>query len=568
MKNIFLLMMVLLPFILPAQQWNEKKVTEYWQSGRTLPLEFYAHCKKIPLKLQNDKGYNVLVDVAHQCNFAAMWKLPPRLHRLGYRSHSGHAALNSVLEPGGRSRMRLPYDMEGKVRPFGWCPNLSYNVVITAQGNPDYQHYTVDEIRQLKKFVEEGGSLVVMAHPVAVEKMAGWSLNALLKEFGAEIGKAEKYKGRSFATFHPGNDWEVVEKGEQNPVEIRRDFGRGRVVALGHAGAWEYVEKDRQAATSQAIDRHMEETMVWLCEKQKPVGGYFPVRTGGGGDIYPELESVVDGIVVYYSANQKEDLLHTIREEFPKITRQIYSWYPSKPTREPMYLILCAGNGGGWAVNAFKPKENGVISLQSRGIISIYAHELAHTMKGPINDKGETAGLPPIGNSGEAHAGWFQGKINAIYDESLQGKPNRACDRIFRDTCFRNLDFTQYYENESGRKKFGKGKDWDKTWYIWQRLDDVYGPSWYPRWKWIQHMRWADKPEYRLSWEEMTEDMSIAVGEDLFPFMHECGICLNRKSIGKVEFQGKKLKLKPADIPVITPGKVRLEQIEDYKREL
>ena len=92
--------------------------------------------------------------------------------------------------------------------------------------------------------------------------------------------------------------------------------------------------------------------------------------------------------MVYYAENQIIPLLNVITAEFPKITRQIYEWYPSKPTSEPMYLLLCAGNGGGWAVNAFKPKENGIISLNPDGIISIYAHELAHTMKVPVNDKG------------------------------------------------------------------------------------------------------------------------------------------------------------------------------------
>ena len=57
--------------------------------------------------------------------------------------------------------------------------------------------------------------------------------------------------------------------------------------------------------------------------------------------------------------------------------------------------------------------------------------------------------------------------------------------------------------------------------------------------------------------------MSIAIGADLFPFMRECGIGLNRENIGKIEFQGKKMKLKPAKIEFINPGEVRLEKIVD-----
>ncbi|MCJ7580805.1 MAG: hypothetical protein MUP98_09770 [Candidatus Aminicenantes bacterium] len=36
------------------------------------------------------------------------------------------------------------------------------------------------------------------------------------------------------------------------------------------------------------------------------------------------------------------------------------------------------------------------ISLDRLGIISIFAHELAHTMFGPVNDRGEVAGRVPI----------------------------------------------------------------------------------------------------------------------------------------------------------------------------
>lgn len=79
-------------------------------------------------------------------------------------------------------------------------------------------------------------------------------------------------------------------------------------------------------------------------------------------------------------------------------------------------------------------------------------------MKGPVNDKGETAGVPPIPNSGEAHAGWFQGKINAMYNSDLLSKPNRYCDKVFKEAYFKDIDFTKYYENEALRERFGKLK--------------------------------------------------------------------------------------------------------------
>ena len=100
----------------------------------------------------------------------------------------------------------------------------------------------------------------------------------------------------------------------------------------------------------------------------------------------------LDGFVVYYTPNMDEKLKQTVVTEMPRITKQIMAWHPSTPTPEPMYLLLAAGGGGGWAVNAYKPKENGIISTDIEGLIGIYAHELAHTLGGPANAKGEKAG--------------------------------------------------------------------------------------------------------------------------------------------------------------------------------
>lgn len=570
MKNIllnFILLFTVCPISL-AQKMTDEEVTRYWHTGKTLPIEYYEYSTKIPLDLKNDNGYNVLLDVAHQCDFATMWQFPVRLHKLGYRAHSSHASLNSVLSQDGVSRRRIPYDMKNGIRPFAWCPNLKYNVVVTDQTNPDAQPYTKKEIDYLKAFVEEGGGLVIMANPIAEDRKQNWSLNTLLKAFGAELGNNVQ-KGKLKATsLIPTDTWSIDEQYEGTPVQMRREFGKGRIIVFGNASRFDYTGKDSELPANKITNELVANCMAWLCEHQQPVGGFFPVKTGGGGDIYPENEIKTDGIIIFYAENQLPELLNVITTEFPKITQQICEWYPSKPTLEPMYLLLCAGNGGGWAVNAFKPKENGVISLKPDGIISIYAHELAHTMKGPVNEKGETAGLPPIPNSGEAHAGWFQGKINAMYNPDLSSKPNRNCDKIFKEPYFKAIDFTQYYENEALRKKFGKTKDWNKTWYIWQRLDDIYGPTWYTRWKWMQHIRWQDTPQHKLTWEEMVEDMSIAVGHDLFPFITQCGIQLARDTMGTVTFRNKEIKLLPARIDVTVPGPVRLEAIKDYKKEL
>jgi len=115
--------------------------------------------------------------------------------------------------------------------------------------------------------------------------------------------------------------------------------------------------------------------------------------------------------------------------------------------------------------------------------------------------------------------------------------------------------------------KFGKGFGWTKLWWVWQKLDDRYGPTWYPRWYWVRATRWAESNKAQ-SWDETIEDMSIAVGEDLFPFFKKIGTTLNKERFEKVDFQGKTLTLPVAPLDLEPAGNVNLSAIGDYKLPL
>jgi hypothetical protein len=59
----------------------------------------------------------------------------------------------------------------------------------------------------------------------------------------------------------------------------------------------------------------------------------------------------------------------------------------------------------------------------------------------------------------------------------------------------------------------------------------------------------------------MIEDMSIAVGEDLFPFFIKLGTTLKKSRLESIEYQGKKINLPVAPIEVTPAGPVRIEGI-------
>jgi len=514
--------------------WTDEQITEFWTSGKTLPSEVL---KQFPLPEQpvlNDKGYNILIDMAHECSFNTLWTLPEQLNKLGYRSIGSHAVINSVLNPDGESRIRMVYDTINKIHPFVLMPNPEIQVIVTVQNNPESQIYTDQELQAMKEFVGSGGGILAQGKS-ACEQIA--------RAF--DLAKTE----------------EQIQK---------FDDLNGRILLTPSASTFRHQNKASREEKDLA-DVELGKALEWLVGEQKSLRDEprYPEPMWGGGGIYPELEDNFNNIVFYWAANQKEELLKTVNVDVPKAQKFIQERLPSKPTAEPMYLILCAGSGGGWAVNAYRPKENGIISLDTHGILSIFGHELAHTMHGPTNDDGVVAGIAPIPNRGEAHAGWFQGKVNALFKESLLTESNRNCNSMFNyDPEGNALDLATHYENEALNKEWGKGKDWTKTWYIWQKLDDRYGPGWYPRWKYVQHSRWRNDPEHRLSWDEMVEDMSIAVGEDLFPFMQKLGTTLEKYRLEEIEFSGELITLEPAPIEITPGGPVRNEPIGDFKKKL
>jgi hypothetical protein len=363
-----------------------------------------------------------------------------------------------------------------------------------------------------------------------------------------------------------GPDWESVEQGADGGTVIaRRTFGKGCVVLVGNLGLL-HVEDNDADEVKAAKRKRLGKIMTWGAAGSKPVGGEprLPDAMWGGGGIYPELEQRVGSLVVYYARNQKGDLLDTVRNDLPAVGKQLQAWLPSEVRDEPMFLVLSAGGGGGWAVNAYLPKEVGIISLEPIGVISVFAHELAHTMAGPPNDKGGVAAQWPQGNQGESHAGWFQGKIVAKYTDD---KTVKDCNRLFDiDPTGSAIDLAA--PESEVNKKFGNGAEWLKIWWVFQKLDERYGPTWYPRWRWVQYTRWADTPDKQLTWDETVEDMSIAVGEDLFPFFRKIGTTLKRDRLESIEFQGETIELPAAQIDITMAGEARLGEIGDYTKPL
>jgi len=533
-----------------------------------------------PLYDAEDNGINILLDHAHQFLFYTAWSIPPAVREGGFRVIGSQATLNTVLTPGQLSRVRIGQE---KQRPFDKWPNPKFNAVITYQSNPESQKYPPGEVEAVRKFVEAGGGLIIMGGGIhSDDKVQLWPINSLAKEFGAAFeSRASKppytdlgdpltealelpESGRVPALSLDASWRMLIHGANDTPILAIREFGEGRIAIMSDLKMTEWGKDSPKNTTKskKANGTFLHGLLYWITADQTPAGGSrkLPKEAWGGGAIYPELQAEVGNITVFYAENQKESSMKAITDDMPEIKAKIENWLPSAPPPGRMYLILSSGGGGGWAVNAYAPKEVGIISLKPEGILSVFAHELAHTMAGPPNDKGEVAGRLPRVFS-EAHAGWFQGKVGALRTGKRVGhEPNKLFDK---DSDGKTIDLANL-----GREKDANRKGWNKLWWLWQKLDDRYGTTWYPRWMWVKNVRWQDDPDRRLSWDEVVEDMSIAVGEDLFPFFREIGTTLQKERFPTAVFMEQTIELPIAQIEITPAGEARLEPIGDYKEKL
>ena len=196
------------------------------KQGQTIPAEMAGTLELPRQRVRNDTGINVLTDLAHQATFVAMWSLPRELRNEGFRVSGSQATLNTVLDSANHSRVRM---RAGNRRPFAWWPNAKWDVVFTFQESPLGQVYLPEEIAALQDYVQSGGGLVVACgNQFDQQRIDPWSLNRLLKGFGAELrARSDRADDRRVTTLSLQPQWEVIRQGEKGlPVVAPADMGQ------------------------------------------------------------------------------------------------------------------------------------------------------------------------------------------------------------------------------------------------------------------------------------------------------------------------------------------------------
>jgi hypothetical protein len=463
-----------------------------------------------------DTGINVLFDSSHQFTFFHHWQCQAALRQAGYRVTGNQASLHRALAPGTQMRVRDQATHAWNIqRAFTTLPAPAYDVAFLYQ-HAIVQPYLPEEKAALRRFLEAGGGAVVDA------SVPGSPLAALLEEYGARLPadavEVALLPGQSIPGANPAawngprraadlsSDWQAVVGGGPNRATVAtRRVGKGVIVLL--------ADQQLLRLKIDAKERPHRELLAWAVAKAAGAANpraderRVPWEPEGlGGAFYPENQIDVGGIRVLYSDNQLAETIALAKTRFPEVVALLQKMLPTPPNPGDAYYInLAAGDGGGWAENAVTPKMAGTISTKPDGILSVLAHELAHTMYGPEAFDGTPGCRMPAWWS-EAHAGWFQRKVirEMGFGEKWPYWP-RALANL--DPTLGAVDLANLAEDQMRLA-------WDKAWFLWSILDARYGPAWYPQWLAYVHRKF-NEPKRLLTMDEYVLSISESVGEDV-----------------------------------------------------
>lgn len=473
-----------------------------------------------------DTGINVLLDSSHQFNFFTHWRVQSAIRNQGHRVCGNQAALHHALTPGTQMRVRKQDDHSwGTSRPMTEIPAPEFDVVYTYQHGKS-QPYLDDEKKALRRFLEEGGGLILDGStadsPIAE---VAEQLGATLCDESAKVtaqndtvpGFDEDFFPHKFNVAQFSDDWTVLlGDGEVRGVLAYREFGKGRILLLSDQGLLHGKDHPNGKLLSWMVTKVAGDTKPRDDERR------IPWEYGGlGGAFYPGNEISLHGISVLYADNQLPKFVDLAKNKFPQVLDVLQKLLPTPPNPgHEFYIDIAAGSGGGWAENAITPKLAGTISMNSNSILSILAHELAHTMYGPEAKDGKLgAGMPTWFS--EAHAGWFQRKTMREMDIG-QDWPNWSGALAKQDPLLNNLDLANIPEGKMSLA-------WHKVWVIWSILDARYGEDWYPNWCAHVHKKYSGTDK-KLDMSEYIMEISETVGEDVASLFERFGTTVTKRT--------------------------------------
>lgn len=387
-----------------------------------------------------------------------------------------------------------------------------FDVVMVQQTGTSFE-YTAAEVGLLKKYVQAGGSLLIVGNPrrpiANVARAFGFELRAqavrlplrpapwLVESYGAD----EKIVagGTACALRHPEQAKPVIVDSRGTPVAAVLSVGQGRVLCFADDGPyWDFCSrrdkngKVTDVATTVALFRCLSKRPP--SQKPAPPAGRMPA----------EGELTLPGLLVRFSrpvAVKGKALLAAI----PRIAASVAKRNGTRAPGDRITVNVLATAGGGYSGGA-------TIGVQCDGDmannVAVIAHEMTHSWTGH---------LPGI--LGEGWASMVGMRITAELGYTAAAKRER---KLWQDT-FENAKKAgkklEFAKAEIDRSLFGPCEG--KMMALVEHLESKYGADFMPRFLRITR---ALKPKQCPSIREVLYYFSLTAGEDLSELYRKAGI--------------------------------------------
>jgi hypothetical protein len=276
-------------------------------------------------------------------------------------------------------------------------------------------------------------------------------------------------------------------------------WGEGEVLCFADDTAyWDFcAQRDAElrvpnAATTRALFR-------CLLPDKKPSGQPGTVRRVRG-----EQTLSLNGLSVFYS-NPVAPFAKTLLDKLPRIVALVEQMN-GRPTESGYFGVhILATGGGGWAGG----HDIGVQCVgSSYGNIAVIAHELTHTLEGP---------LPGVVAEGWASmVGWRVGAELGFFEDAARERASFLARFEEYEQNGRKLDITI---GERERSVFAAAEG--KTMWLIEQLEAQYGPDFMPRFIEIRH---ALHGRNKLDIQQVLSLFSLTAGRDLAPYFRELRI--------------------------------------------
>lgn len=430
---------------------------------------------------------------------------------------------------GGAYLQEMPARQAINQRTLSLLDLTSFNLVVLSHGSMRTE-YTPEDVALLRKLVEEGGGLLMIAFDRVPGREPGFKLNAVAAEFGAEfvpetgsgpfkIAEHKITQGIDYLEGSPAGllllagdqPWEtLVEDSAGNPMVAVRQFGKGRVAL---ARMWMFGDKPKEG---NAPNFRLAQALIQWLSAGKQVAADAPFEQDYG----PELANTFGGMEVKYSS-YLTDYARGIADAYLKIApivEDIMGVPLSEGCNKTIYLIATGGGGwssgvalgigvtwGGWPEHKYP-------------MIEMISHEATHSWVLPFGE--------PLGNEGIASYVGIQVGKRMGYEEAEQSlrASLENCEKL--DPGFATIDVTKPEQPPLHAVYMGK------IMYIWETLRKNYGDDMIARY--FRLKRQLVKPGAGVDFtaDDSVYLLSKAAGEDLFPWFHDkLGIDVRRDRV-------------------------------------